>query len=337
MTISNETKIGSLTAIAITLLILGVNFLKGKSLGGRDTQYTAAFNDIQGLAKSNPVVINGKEVGSIYETNGGKDMRRINVTMSMKEEVNVPDDSYAVISKSLLGNVQLEIKLGNSSTYKKSGDTLRAVSSGDFLSDAVKKLDPVLLQVTKSVTTLDTLLNNVNTVFDPHTKNNIRGTMENLNKTTASLAISSASLQSLLNSQTGAVAKTMDNVNSITGNLKNNNEKLNQTLTNLQTVSDKLARLDLEKTLTSLDGTINELKTTLSKANSDKGSLGLFMNDPKLYNNLNATSNKLNLLLDDVRIHPKRYINVSVFGKKDKNTPLTVPLPDTINAPYLQK
>jgi phospholipid/cholesterol/gamma-HCH transport system substrate-binding protein len=337
MTISNETKIGSLTAIAITLLILGVNFLKGRSITSKDTQYFAAFNDIQGLAKSNPVVINGKEVGTIYETDGGKDMRRITVTVSMKEDVNIPEDSYANISKSLLGNVQLEIKLGNSTSYKKSGDTLKTMASGDFLTDAVKKLDPVLFQVTKSVTTLDTLLNNVNSVFDPNTKNNIKGMLENLNKTTASLAVSSASLQSLLNSQTGAVAQTMANVNSITGNLKNNNEKLSQTMSNLQTVSDKMAKLDLEKTLASLDATINELKTTLSKANSDKGSIGLMMNDPKLYNNLNATSNKLNLLLDDIRLHPKRYVNVSVFGKKDKTAPLMVPLPDTVNAPYIQQ
>jgi phospholipid/cholesterol/gamma-HCH transport system substrate-binding protein len=337
MTISNETKIGSLTAIAITLLILGVNFLKGKSLTGQSTQYVAAFSDIQGLAKSNPVVINGKEVGTVYGTDGGKDMRRIIVTVSMKQDVNIPEDSYATISKSLLDNVQLEIKLGNSSTYKKSGDTLKTLNNGGLLNDVIKKLDPALLQVTKTITSLDTVLNNINDIFDPHNKNNIKGMLENLNKTTVSLAVSSASLQGLLNSQTGAVAKTMDNLNSVTGNLKNNNEKIDQTLSNLKTVSDKLSRLELEKTLASLDGTINELKSTLSKATSNNGTLGLLINDPKLYNNLNATSNKLNLLLDDVRVHPKRYINISVFGKKDKNTPLMVPLPDTINAPYFIK
>ena len=337
MTISNETKIGSLTAIAITLLILGVNFLKGKSIGDRNSQYFAVFNDIQGLSKSNPVVINGKEVGSIYETDGGRDMRRITVTVNMKEDVNIPDDAYAVISKSLLGNVQLEIRLGNSNVYKKSGDTLKTLPTSDFLNDAMKKLDPVLLQATKSVNSLDTLLNNVNSVFDARTKNNIKGMLENLNKTTAALAVSSNSLQAMFNNETGAFSKTMDNVSAITGNLKDNNEKLNQTMSNIQTASDKLAKLDLEKTLSTLESTINELKTTLSKANSDKGSLGLLMHDPKLYNNLNATSNKLNLLLDDVRLHPKRYVNVSVFGKKDKSAPLTTPLPDTVNAPYLKQ
>jgi phospholipid/cholesterol/gamma-HCH transport system substrate-binding protein len=334
MTISNETKVGSLTAIAIVMLILGFNFLKGKSLGVRNTQYIANFSDIQGLTKGNPVVISGKEVGTVYNTDGGKDMRQIKVTVNMKEEVNIPDDSYAVITKSLLGSVQLEIKLGNSTTLKKDGDNIKTVAAADFIGDAMKKLDPVLYQVTNAVKSLDTLLGTVNSVFDPNTKNNIRATMENLNKTTAALAVSSASLQSMLNAQTGSIAKTVDNLNAFTGALKNNNDKLTQTMTNVETATGKFAKLDLETTLTTINGSVSELKTILAKANSDKGTMGLLMNDPRLYNNLNATSNKLNLLLDDLRLHPKRYINISVFGKKDKNGPLMVPLPDTINAPY---
>ena len=158
--------------------------------------------------------------------------------------------------------------------------------------------------------------------------------MANLSSTTASLAISSASLQSLLNTQTGAVAKTLENVSEITGTLKKNDSKIDQTISNLETTTAKFSRLNIEQTLTSIDGTLEALKNTMGKVNSEKGSLGLLIGDPKLYNNLTATSNKLNLLLDDVRLHPKRYINVSVFGKKDKSNPLLTPLPDTINAPY---
>jgi phospholipid/cholesterol/gamma-HCH transport system substrate-binding protein len=336
MTISNETKIGALTAVAITLLILGFNFLKGKSLTGKSTTYYAVFNDIQGLGNSNPVVINGKEVGTITSTNGGKDMRRIIVTLSMKEEVNIPNDAFAIISKSLLGSVQLDIKLGNSSTFLNDKDTIKTIMSADFLGDAMKKLDPVLYQVTKAVHSLDTLIGTVNGIFDPSSKNNIKGMLDNLNKTTASLAVSSASLQGLLNSQTGALAKTMDNVSSFTSNLKNNNDKLTATMDNVKTATGKFAQLDIASTLTTLNATITSLKASLEKVNSNNGSLGLLMNDTKLYNNLNASSNKLNLLLDDVRLHPKRYINVSVFGKKDKTTPLMVPLADTVNAPYIK-
>lgn len=327
MTISNETKVGSLTAIAIVLLILGFNFLKGKSLSGKSTHYFAAFDDIQGLTNSNPVVINGKEVGTVSGSDGGKDMRRIVVDIRMKEDVNITDDAYAMISKSLLGSVQVEIKLGNSTTFKKSGDTLRTINF----------LDPLMSNVGKAAESLDKLLSSANNFLDTNAKHNLRVTLENLNKISGSLAVSASSLQALLNTQNGALAKTLETTQTFVGNLNKNTEKLGQVMSNTEVATDKLSKLDVEKTLTILNGTITELKTTIAKVNDDKGTLGLLMNDNRLYNNLNATSNKLNLLLDDFRVHPKRYVNISVFGKKDKSGPLMEPLPDTLNAPYLKR
>lgn len=337
MKISNETKVGSLTALAIALLILGFNYLKGKNLTVKNMRFYAVFENIQGLANSNPVVINGKQVGTIYSTDGGKDFKRIVVAMNMNQEVNIPMNSVATISTSLLGTTAVEIKLGDSNVMYKNYDTIRSKASSGLFDAALQKVDPVLEQVKNALKGLDSVLMTVNNVVDPAAKNNIRAVLENLNKTTASLTQSSASLQTLLNTQTGALAKTLDNVSSFTGNLKANNDKLTQTMDNVATTTGNLAKLDLQKTLTTLDGTISELKSTIDKVNSDKGSLGLLLNDTKLYNNLTATSNKLNLLLDDVRVHPKRYINISVFGRKDKNGPLQVPLPDTVNAPYIQK
>ncbi len=334
MNISNETKVGSLTAISIVLLILGFNFLKGRNLTVKSLHFYAVFENIEGLTPSNAVVINGKQVGTVYSTDGGDDMRKITVALTMNQSIKIPDNSIAVITPSVLGTTSIEIRLGNSQVYKKDGDTLASIASKGMLADAFQKVDPVLLQVANMIRSLDSVLVTVNSVFDTNTKNNIRSVMANLNNTTASLAISSASLQSILNTQSGALAKTLNNVSEITGTLKNNDKKIDQTLTNLETTTSKLSKLDLEKTLTTINVTISELKNTIEKVNSDKGSIGLLINDPKLYNNLSATSNKLNLLLDDVRVHPKRYINVSVFGKKDKNKPLTTPLPDTMNAPY---
>lgn len=330
MNITNETKVGALAAVAITLLILGFNFLNGKNLTVKSIRYNAVFGDIQGLINSNPVVINGKQIGTVYSTSADNDMRKITVAMNLTQPVNIPDDSYAVITSSLLGITSVDIKLGNSTIFLKPGATLTTKAGGGMF----EKIDPVLVQVQNAVQSLDSVLGSVNSVFDPNTKNNLRSVIDNLNKTTASLAVSSGSLQTLLNTQTGALASSLNNVNSFTGTLAKNNDKLTQIMTNVDKTTNNLSNLDLEKTLNTLNGTIGELKGTIAKLNSDDGTIGLLMNDKKLYNNLASTTNKLNLLLDDIRVHPKRYVNISVFGKKDKSGPLMTPLPDTVNAPY---
>jgi phospholipid/cholesterol/gamma-HCH transport system substrate-binding protein len=118
-------------------------------------------------------------------------------------------------------------------------------------------------------------------------------------------------------------------MNSVTGNLKKNNDSINRIISNVETMTRHFAELDLQRTLTKLESAVDNLNSTLKKINSSDGTLGLLMNDPKLYQNLNSTTNSLNVLLQDVRLHPKRYINVSVFGKKDKSGPLMQPLSDT--------
>ena len=331
MKISNETKIGALTSISIVLLILGFNFLKGKSFSGKTLHYYAIFDNIQGLANSNPVMINGKQVGTIGSTDGGRDMRKITVLMNMSQAVDIPDNSVAVIDPSVLGTTSLEIKLGTSNNFYKDGDTLFTKASAGMLDDALAKVDPVLSEAKVTLTSLDSLLVSVNSILSESTKENIRGTMNSLNKTTASLAVSAQSIESMLNTQTGAIAKTMDNVSSFTGALAKNNDKIGETISNLDKTTENFSKLDLQKTLTTLNGTLSQLKTVVTTEN---GTLGKLMNNPSLYNNLNATSNKINLLLDDIRVHPKRYISFSVFGKKDKDAPLTSPTPDTVNAPY---
>ena len=148
------------------------------------------------------------------------------------------------------------------------------------------------------------------------------------------MVTSTASLNGLLNSQTGALAKSLNNVSSITSNFANNNEKINSVLSNLDKTSSKFANLNLNKTLDTLDRAVNELKNVIAKFDNNSGTLGKLLNDPTMYKNLASSGNKLNLLLDDIRVNPKRYVSISVFGKKQNNSPILVPLPDTINSPY---
>lgn len=337
MKISNETKIGVLTAIAITIMVLGFNFLKGKTFFGSSNTLFAKYTNVQGLANSNPIMINGLQVGTVYSITTDKNMKEILVNMTLTKDVNIPVNSYATIRNNPLGTTNVEIILGDATTYLPKNDTIKTQKSAGIMEEAVREIRPVLGQVKNAVKSLDSVLMTVTSVVDPNAKNNIRSILDNLNKTTAGLTESSASLNILLNTQTGALAKSLDNVSSFTGNLAHNNDKLTSVMTNLDKTATNLSNLDLEKTLSTLNGTISELKATIGKLNSNNGTAGLLLNDTKLYNNLTATANKLNLLLDDLKTNPKRYISFSVFGKKYKGQALTVPLPDTVNAPYLKQ
>ena len=337
MKISNETKIGALTAIAIALLFLGFNFLKGKTFFGKSHNLFAKYTNVQGLAASNPVVINGLQVGTVYSITTDKNMKEILVNMNLTKDVNIPVNSIAIIKPSLLGITSVEITLGDATTYIPKNDTIATKASSGIFTDVLSKVDPVLYQVTKAVTSIDSIMMKVNHILDPNAKNNIGATLENLNKTTANLIGASASLQILLNTQTGALAGTLNNLNSFTSTLDKNSGKINNMVSNLDKTATNLSNLDLQQTLNTLNATIGDLKAAIGKFDKKDGTLGLLLNDTKLYENLRATSNKLNLLIDDVKTNPKRYLNISVFGKKNTSPGLTVPLPDTVNAPYLKQ
>lgn len=330
MKISNETKVGALTAIAITMLILGFNFLKGKTLFKTGNYLHAKYTDSKGIMVSNPVYVNGFQVGSVDDIeNLDESLSTIVVTIKLKSNYNIPVNSVATIKDNPLGPASISIALGNAKQYLNVGDTLATASQDGLMGSLMNKLGPVGDQIKLTVQSLDSVLKNINTIFDPNTKNNLQQTIANINKTTASLVVSSASLQAMLNQQTGAVTQSMNHVASFTKNLSDNNEKVTQMIGNVEKTTDNLAKADIAGSVENLKATIAGLNAVVAKLNSQEGSLGKLMNDKTLYNNLTNTVRSANILLDDLRVHPKRYVNVSVFGRKDKSIPLTAPLNDS--------
>ncbi len=331
MTVSNETKVGALTAVAITLLILSFNFLKGKTLLKTGNYLYAKYTDTKGVKISNPVYVNGFQVGAVADIeNADPSLKSLIVAIKLTDVYDIPSNSIAVINENPLGTPSIEIKLGNGKTFLQQGDTLETAESKGLLSGVMDKLGPVTEQLEKTIETLDIVLKNINSVFDPQTKNNLQAVIANVNKTTESLVVSSASLQQMLNQQTGAVAQSMNNVNMFTKNLSDNNEKISQTLSNVTKASDNFSKADLAGSVDQLKAAIGNLNKLVDKINSNEGSLGKLVNDKALYNNLNNTIKSANILVDDLRVHPKRYVNISVFGKKDKTGPLMAPLADSV-------
>ncbi len=331
MKISNETKIGALTAVAIALLILGFNFLKGKSLFRSGFFLYAKYDNTKGLLPSHPVLINGYQVGSVYEIEAAdKNVKEILVTIKLNHSYNIPANSEASIKDNPLGTPSMDIKLGTSNSYLQSDDTLRSSKAGGLLDAVTAKLGPVADQLTVTLSSLDSLLRNANGVLDPHTKGNLQSVIANLNSATASMVKSSASLQTMLNTQTGALANTLNNVSSFSEALASNKEKLNSTMSNIEKTTENLSKADIDGVVNNLKSSVEKLNSTMEKVNSTDGSLGSLINDKALYTNLNNTVRSLNTLMDDLRVHPKRYVNISVFGKKDKGNYLTQPISDTV-------
>lgn len=332
MKISNEVKVGLLAIAAIVILVIGFNFLKGQSVFNKPFVLYARFPDIGSLEKSNQIKINGLNVGAVHNfVPADKEVNSIIVELHVDKGISIPRNSVALIDGSVLGSAYINIEKGPGNTYLKSGDTISTRADMSLLSNLQAQVAPTLTRLNETFDSLKLVIGGLNSIFDPGTKNNLRELITNL-------TLSSAELKTLLDAQSGALAQSMGNINNITGNLARNNDVINSSLRNVELTTSRLANSNIEGVVSALQSTIGELQSTIGRFNTNTGTLGLLMNDRQLYDRLGSVSSRLDkvalsaeILFDDIRLHPKRYVNISVFGGKKGAEPITSPAPkDTI-------
>jgi phospholipid/cholesterol/gamma-HCH transport system substrate-binding protein len=332
MKISNEAKVGLLAIAAILVLVLGFNFLKGRNLFNREPTFYAVFRNIGSLEKSNQVKINGLPIGTVYDfIPSDREVNSIIVAIRLNRDVVIPQNSVAFIDGAIVGSSFINIEKGAANTYLKEGDTISTRLEAGLMADLKTQLSPTITRVNSTLDSLTVILGSMASIFDPTTNSNIQTLV-------ARLTMSSAHLEQLLNAQSGALAKTLDNMNAVTSNLARNNDAINSSIRNVEVTTANLANARIQETVAALEGTISELKNTaaglrgsIDRINSPNGTLGALVNDRKLYDQMSRTALGLEILLDDVRMHPKRYVNISVFGGKSRPEPLTSPaIKDTI-------
>ena len=325
MKVSNETKIGALTAIAITLLILGFNFLKGKNLIEKKATIYIAFEKVNGLNMADMIKINGLKVGGVedmQETDA--DLSGIIVAFHLTRAINIPNESYAQVITNPVGSSFIELVMGKSTTFVKDGDTLKSMQTKGLMQDLQDKLEPTIENLNKTLASLDETVKRVGNVFDEEAKQNIGNTLKEL-------ALATDQINSMLAPGKGSIAKSVENIAGISGNLKSNNDSITMIIGNLTKVSRDISKAEIGNTIQQLETASVNLNQILNGIKEGKGSLGMLTKDEALYKNLTSTSNSLNILLQDLRLHPKRYVQVSVFGKKDKTSPLMQALPDSMS------
>jgi phospholipid/cholesterol/gamma-HCH transport system substrate-binding protein len=212
-----------------------------------------------------------------------------------------------------------------------SGDTIQSAPATSLLGDLMNELSPIGEQVKNTISSLELVLNNVNKTLNDENRQNFKVILENLSATTINLNKSLASIEGMVNKQNGSIAKTADNLNTFTANLNQNNQKISNILTNLDSTTKSINDADLYTTIKTIQTTLVALNTTINQLNNGNGTASKLLNDPAMYTQLQSTVKSVNTLVDDIKVHPKRYINISVFGKKDKRTPLTKPLSDSLD------
>ena len=319
MKISNETKVGLLTVVALTILILGFNFLKGNNVFDRGKKIYAVFESIGSLETSNDVKVKGNSIGKVYAKRfTDKNATGILVTINLTSDINIPFNSVASIVSPLAGTPYIAIDLGDAQQYLTNGDTIQTKLNNGPFGDITSQVTSTLETLRPAIDSLKFVLGDLHRVFDTRAKNNIHVILDNLNA-------ASLSLERMINPETSVLARSLSNVESITANIRKNNDSITSIISNANIAAGKLANLDIQSTIDSLQTVVLQIKSTVAKMNSKDGSLGLLLNDKQLYDNLQKAALGLEILIDDIRVHPKHYVNISIFGKKDKGNYLTSP------------
>jgi phospholipid/cholesterol/gamma-HCH transport system substrate-binding protein len=312
MTISNETKIGVLTAIAITVLILGYSFLRGDDLFSGSNRYYAVYRSVDGLSTSKPVLVNGFQIGRISRMKLLDNGRTI-VEFKVERQYKVPSNTLAkLVSTDLLGSKAIVFEYGNSNTYAEDDDTLRA----DIQGSLAESLQPIQMKAEHLITKLDSSLAAINKILNPSFQRNVDRSFLSIANSLQTLEGTSKKIDELVSTQTVHINNILTSTEAVTSNLKTSSSHISGITANFDKVSNDIANANIKQTLDNANKAMADLQATISKINTNKGSLGLLLNDDKMYKNLNDASNNLNNLLIDIKANPKRYVSISVFGGK---------------------
>lgn len=318
MKLTREIKTAILVISAILLFIWGYSFLKGRDLFNSYTTLYAEYDSVEGLSPSAPVTINGLVIGKIERITIDPNTGKLLVEMQIKTDFPISKKSLATIYEpGFIGGKQIAIEPDFSDKIIiEQGDKLVGNVRLGMTESLSKKLVPLQDKIEKLLVNADNMLTSVNTILDKNTQENIKKSLAELSKTMEQFHQASAGVNSLIADNKTQIKGMVANFNKVSGNFSK--------------ISDSINKADLGKTIKSLNTTLAKVNGIMAGLEAGNGSMGKMLKDDAFYTNLSKTSKELELLLQDVRLYPTRYINVSLFGKKNK--PYTGPNDSIVKA-----
>ena len=315
MKLSREIKTAILVIASILLFIWGYSFLKGRDLFTNYKNLYVEYVNVEGLTVSSPVTINGLVVGKVNSIVINNETGKIKVEMQINSDFPIKKTSVAEIyAPSPIGGKQIAIIPTKEGQDAVDGDFLVSSSKLGLTDELAKQIEPLKDKITKLLDNANVMLENVNQVLDAKSKENLRNSLANLNETLAQFKGASKEVNEMLAQNKSKISGTMSNVEKASANFSK--------------VSDSLAKANIGQTVKNLEKTLANVDKMMGDMQAGKGTMGKLMKDDAMYNNFTKTSKELELLLQDLRLNPTRYVNVSLFGKKNK--PYVAPINDSI-------
>ena len=305
MKLSKEIKAALFVLLGIFLFLIGFNFLNGTSLFKSENTLYAVYDQVEGLQSGTKVTVNGLTIGKVSSINFLPKTDKILVSFTVRNDLQFSKNSVAELYEAgLIGGKSIAIiPVYDQETFLASGDTLQSRIKpgltdvvGSEIAPLQKKLDTVLSDA-------DTLIGALNTILDDQAQSGLNEAFANLSTTVTNLNTISSDLSNILSSQGKNINTTLEN--------------LAETSDNLNQITDSLSRANLKGMITKFESTATNLNLVLSSINRGEGSLGKLIQDDALYNNLEASTKEVELLIKDLKEHPKRYVHFSLFGRKE--------------------
>ncbi len=326
MKISKEVRIGLIMIGGLAVMLFGLNYLKGSSLISTRRSFYAIYPKVDGLKETNPININGFKVGSVSKIELMPDNSgRLKITLAFTDKnLKITRGSIArIVSADILGSKAVEFVPGLGSEELEQGSEITAEIQQSLTEVISENIDPVKAKFVKLMGSVDSVLSGIQGVLNDQTVGDINMSFGDIRSTLQSLRHATATLDDILTSQSGNLTRTMDNMANISNTLSNSSKSIGNIVANMDTITTGIREADIAATLNKAKSAIEQTNEIVAKINRGEGSMGMLVNSDSLHKQIVETTKELENLFEDIQAHPKRYVNFSVLGRKEKGLTLT--------------
>ncbi len=315
MKYKREIGIGLVFIVALALFIWGFSYLKGFNLFKEQRVLYAVYQRVSGLTKANPVSINGLKVGQVSDIYFNPDFSgEIIVEITIETEIPIPKHSVALIySSDLMGSKAINLQLSTDSLFVSNGDTLGTKVEASLKEAVNQQIQPLKAKAEELIMSIDTVVTVIKQIFNEQARENLTSSLASIEQTFANLESASYNLDEMIAAEKVRLAEIMFNLESITTTIRENEDNIENILTNFSSISDSLAKAEIPQTFANINKVVGDVAGIIEKVNNGEGSIGMLINDEGLYRDLQKSAEQLHLLMEDIRVNPKRYVRFSLF------------------------